>query len=216
MLLRDRSNQFHRHALAIALAVAGISALLQPISGDHTAKVVAETQPVKLAAREGQFKSERCAPLRIGGLPDPATETTHFALEVPYGLSFLAHNDFNAEVKGLDSVPPADRRCNRPDLGGQPCLAHPGGGNDVHRLPASLCSDHDRAAHSAESDACRTINPSTMPLVCQGLDNCWQLIIARKHARQALGIRFHQIGVSRGSAPDRGCRGRGRSLPPPA
>jgi cytochrome d ubiquinol oxidase subunit I len=109
MLLRDHTNQFHRHALAIALAVAGIGALLQPISGDHSAKVVAETQPIKLAALEGQFKSERCAPLRIGGLPDPATETTRFAIEVPCGLSFLAYSNFNAEVKGLDSVPPADR-----------------------------------------------------------------------------------------------------------
>src|SRR5215213_8259555 len=109
MLLRDRTNTFHRHALAISLVVAGISAVLQPISGDHSAKVVAETQPLKLAALEGQFKSERCAPLRIGGLPDPAAEKTRFALEIPCGLSFLAHNDFNAQVIGLDSVPPADR-----------------------------------------------------------------------------------------------------------
>ena len=109
MLLRDRTNTFHRHALAIALVVAGVSAVLQPISGDHSAKVVAETQPLKLAALEGQFKSERCAPLRIGGLPDPAAEKTRFALEIPCGLSFLAHNDFNAEVKGLESAPPTDR-----------------------------------------------------------------------------------------------------------
>jgi cytochrome d ubiquinol oxidase subunit I len=106
MLLRDRSNQFHRHALAIALAVAGVSALLQPLSGHHSAQVVAETQPIKLAALEGQFKSERCAPLRVGGLPDPATEQTRFAIEISCGLSFLAYNNFNAEVKGLDSVPP--------------------------------------------------------------------------------------------------------------
>ena len=105
MLLRDRSNQFHRHALAISLAVAGVSALLQPLSGHHSAQVVAETQPIKLAAMEGQFRTEKCAPLRIGGIPNRATEQTRFALEIPCGLSFLAHNDFNAEVKGLDSVP---------------------------------------------------------------------------------------------------------------
>jgi cytochrome d ubiquinol oxidase subunit I len=80
--------------------------VLQPLSGHHSAQVVAETQPVKLAAMEGQFRTEKCAPLRVGGIPDPATEQTHFALEIPCGLSFLAHNDFNAEVKGLDSVPP--------------------------------------------------------------------------------------------------------------
>ena len=36
-------------------------------------------QPIKLAAMEGQFETERCAPLRIGGIPDPATEQTRFA-----------------------------------------------------------------------------------------------------------------------------------------
>src|SRR5262245_4610296 len=34
LLLRDRRNVFHRHALAIALAVGGLSGILQPLSGD--------------------------------------------------------------------------------------------------------------------------------------------------------------------------------------
>jgi cytochrome d ubiquinol oxidase subunit I len=109
MLLRDRTDRFHRHALAIALAVAGVSALLQPLSGHHSAQVVAEIQPLKLAAMEGQFRTEKCAPLRVGGLPDPATEQTHMAIEVPCGLSLLAFNDPNAEVKGLDIAPPDQR-----------------------------------------------------------------------------------------------------------
>ena len=45
------------------------AALLQPLSGDFSARQVAQTQPVKLAALEGQFRTERGAPLRIGGLP---------------------------------------------------------------------------------------------------------------------------------------------------
>jgi hypothetical protein len=43
-----------------------------------------------------------------------------------------------------------------------------------------------------------------------------QLTSARRHARQALGIRKYQIGVPRGEALGRECRGRGRPLPPPA
>jgi cytochrome d ubiquinol oxidase subunit I len=109
LLLRHPRDMFHRRALAIALAVMAVTAVLQPISGDHSAKVVAQTQPVKLAALEGQFTTERGAPLRIGGIPDPATKTTRYALEIPGGLSFLAHGDFGAEVKGLDSVPPEDQ-----------------------------------------------------------------------------------------------------------
>jgi cytochrome d ubiquinol oxidase subunit I len=109
LLLKDRSNAFHRKALGIALAVGGVAALLQPLSGHYSAQVVAETQPAKLAAMEGQFQTERGAPLRIGGLPDPASGTTRYAIEVPYGLSILAFNDPHAEVKGLEAFPEADR-----------------------------------------------------------------------------------------------------------
>ncbi len=109
LLLRHTNDRFHRHALGIALALMAVTALLQPISGDHSAKKVAETQPAKLAALEGQFQTERGAPLRIGGLPDPATETTRYALEIPGGLSFLAYGKFDAEVVGLDQFPPDER-----------------------------------------------------------------------------------------------------------
>ncbi len=109
LLRRDRENRFHRAALAIALTVGGIASALQPASGHYAAQVVARTQPVKLAAMEGQFRTMRGAPLRIGGLPDPATEQTRYAIEIPYGLSILAFDNPHAEVKGLDQVPPADR-----------------------------------------------------------------------------------------------------------
>jgi cytochrome d ubiquinol oxidase subunit I len=105
MLLRDRQNLFHRRALAIALAVGGATAVLMPLSGDTLAKAAARNQPAKLAALEGQFKTERGAPLRIGGIPDTEAGTTRFAIEIPYGLSLLAFNDPHAVVKGLDAFP---------------------------------------------------------------------------------------------------------------
>ena len=108
-LLRDRTNPFHRKALAIALAVGGVASILQPISGDYAAKVVARTQVAKLAAMEGQFKTERRAPLRIGGVPDVEAGETRYAVEIPTGLSILAYGDPNAEVIGLDAFKPEDR-----------------------------------------------------------------------------------------------------------
>jgi cytochrome d ubiquinol oxidase subunit I len=105
LLLRDPRNLFHRGALAIALAVGGVTAILQPVSGDLLAKVVAVNQPAKLAAFEGQFKTEQGAPLRIGGIPDEEAGTTRYAIEIPRGLSLLAFNDPHATVKGLDAFP---------------------------------------------------------------------------------------------------------------
>ena len=39
--------------------------------------------------------------LRIGGWPDPRAAQTHYAIEIPGGLSLLAFHDPEAEVKGL-------------------------------------------------------------------------------------------------------------------
>ncbi|HEY6825737.1 MAG TPA: cytochrome ubiquinol oxidase subunit I, partial [Gemmatimonadaceae bacterium] len=103
MLLRDRSSAFHRAALATALVVGAPAALLQPISGDLSARTVARWQPIKLASLEGQFATQRGAPLRVGGWPNERDEKTSFALEIPYGLSLLAYHDPSAEVKGLSS-----------------------------------------------------------------------------------------------------------------
>jgi cytochrome d ubiquinol oxidase subunit I len=109
MLRRNPNNRFHRSALAIALTVGGAAAILQPISGDLLAKMVAQNLPVKLAALEGQFVTEQGAPLRIGGIPDETAGVTRFAIEIPYGLSIMAYSDPNAVVKGLNDFPAADR-----------------------------------------------------------------------------------------------------------
>lgn len=105
MLRKDKDNPFHRRALAIALIVGGGASVLQPMSGHYAAQVVAETQPIKLAAMEGHFQTMRRAPLRIGGLPDAEARTTRYSLEIPAGLSMLAYDDPDAEVKGLDDFP---------------------------------------------------------------------------------------------------------------
>lgn len=108
-LLKDRRSPFHRRALAVALMVGGTAALLEPVSGDFLAKQVARNQPVKLAAMEGHWETEAGAPLRIGGLPDEATETTPYSIEIPYALSILSFGDPNAVVRGLKDFPVEDR-----------------------------------------------------------------------------------------------------------
>jgi cytochrome d ubiquinol oxidase subunit I len=105
LLLRNPLDVFHRRAFAIALMVGLPASLLQPLSGDWAGRVVARTQPAKLAALEGHFTTERFAPLRIGGIPDPDARETRYALEIPGGLSFLAHGDPSAQVTGLNDIP---------------------------------------------------------------------------------------------------------------
>ncbi len=108
MLLRDRQNTFHRRAFGICLALGCSMALLEPLSGDILAQMVAKSQPIKLASLEGQFDTMRGAPLRIGGLPNVETKETPYSIEIPKLLSFLAHHDLNAEIQGLKDFPRQD------------------------------------------------------------------------------------------------------------
>jgi cytochrome d ubiquinol oxidase subunit I len=80
--------------------------MLQPISGDHSAKDVAIRQPAKLAAMEAHFHTERGAALIVGGIPDVESQTVSHAIRLPGMLSWLAYGDPNAEVKGLADIPP--------------------------------------------------------------------------------------------------------------
>ncbi|QDE86376.1 MULTISPECIES: cytochrome ubiquinol oxidase subunit I [Myxococcus] len=105
VLLRYPGAAFHRKALSVALPLACVTALLQPVVGDLSAKHVAKAQPVKLAAMEGQFETERGAPLRLGGLPNVETGEVPYAVDIPKGLSILAFADPDAEVKGLNAFP---------------------------------------------------------------------------------------------------------------
>ncbi|HAH22166.1 MAG TPA: cytochrome ubiquinol oxidase subunit I [Prolixibacteraceae bacterium] len=108
MLLRHKDNDFHRKAIRIALSFGIVAAILQPLSGDLSAKNVAILQPAKLAAMESLFKTSEPASLVIGGIPNVKEEKVEYGLHIPKLLSFLAHGDFNAEVQGLDKTKKED------------------------------------------------------------------------------------------------------------
>jgi cytochrome d ubiquinol oxidase subunit I len=105
LLLRRGRNRFDEVAIAIALTVGGVAVLAQAVSGDALARMDAVHQPMKLASLEGQFHTEKGAPLRIGGLPYPNERETKYALEIPYGLSLLAFHRPDSVVAGLDQEP---------------------------------------------------------------------------------------------------------------
>jgi cytochrome d ubiquinol oxidase subunit I len=102
-ILRGNTNVFHRRALAICLALGAPAAIVQPVSGDISARHVAKNQPTKLAALEAHFETQRGAPLHIGGWPDVDARKTRWAIRIPRGLSLLAFHDPDAEVTGLNA-----------------------------------------------------------------------------------------------------------------
>jgi cytochrome bd ubiquinol oxidase subunit I len=109
LLLKNRKSQFHATAAKIAISFGAVAALLQPLSGDFSAKDIGQRQPAKLAALEALYKTSQPADLVIGGIPNDKKERVDYAIHVHGFLSFLAHGNFNAEVIGLDQFPEDER-----------------------------------------------------------------------------------------------------------
>jgi cytochrome d ubiquinol oxidase subunit I len=107
-MLRGKRDEYHRKGLKLAMAMALVAIPLQIISGDLNARFLERVQPAKFAAMEAVFRTQQGAPILIGGLVDPSTGRVYYALEIPKALSFLAKDDFNATIKGLDQFPRAD------------------------------------------------------------------------------------------------------------
>ncbi|MDB4925356.1 cytochrome ubiquinol oxidase subunit I [Mucilaginibacter sp.] len=109
MIYRKQNIEFHTKAFKIAIIFGAAAAILQPLSGDISAKHAAKRQPAKLAAMEAYFHTQTYAPLIIGGIPDTAAKKVNYAIELPGLLSFLVNDNFKQEVKGLDTIPIKDQ-----------------------------------------------------------------------------------------------------------
>jgi cytochrome d ubiquinol oxidase subunit I len=105
-LLTNRQPEFGRIFVRWGVIAGIISTALLPFpTGDGQARAVLASQPVTLAAMEGQFHTEQGAPLAIIGQPDVEQQKLDNPLTVPNALSFLTYRRWKAEVKGLDAFP---------------------------------------------------------------------------------------------------------------
>lgn len=109
MILRKKNLFFHTKSFKIAVIFAAIAAILQPFSGDKSARYVAEHQPAKLAAMEALYYTGNSVPLIIGGIPDNKNKKISYYIEIPGLLSFMVNRDFHSTVKGLDSIAPENQ-----------------------------------------------------------------------------------------------------------
>ena len=87
--------------------IAGLvsSVLVAFPTGDHQAKLVAEHQPVTLAAMEGRFESGGMAEITIIGQPNTRERRLDNPIRIPGILSFLAYGQFHSNVRGLNEFP---------------------------------------------------------------------------------------------------------------
>ena len=105
---RGGAGRLPRRGRAVGLGRAGTASVLAGITGDTSARFTYPAQPVKFAAMEGLYQTQRGAPIHLGGIPSNSQHRVLYAIEIRDALSLLAAFDPNALVQGLDSFPRSD------------------------------------------------------------------------------------------------------------
>ena len=92
-LMKKRETRLATESMKIGVWVGLIAALLAGATGHKSAQSVSEVQPMKLAAMEALYDGGTAQGLKIIE-----------GIEVPYALSFMATNDFQGYVPGINAV----------------------------------------------------------------------------------------------------------------
>ncbi|KKI55322.1 Cytochrome d ubiquinol oxidase subunit I [Staphylococcus equorum subsp. equorum] len=100
-----KDTEYHKKALKLTMILGVVFTLGSMLAGDLSAKFLYQEQPEKLAAYEWHFETESNADLILFGSLDEETQEVSGAIKIPGILSFLADNNTDTEVKGLNEFP---------------------------------------------------------------------------------------------------------------
>ena len=107
--LRGEHAAVTRVTLRSGVIGALVSSVLVAFPTGHVqGQLVAQHQPVALAAMEGRFESGTRAPLAVIGQPNVAERKLDNPIRLPAVLSWIAYGSFSANVRGLAEFPPED------------------------------------------------------------------------------------------------------------
>ncbi|WBQ07663.1 cytochrome ubiquinol oxidase subunit I [Kribbella sp. CA-293567] len=86
-------------AVIVLVAGAGVA-----LSGDQQGKVMTEVQPMKMAAAEALYETEKPAALSLFTIGSLDGSREIYSVKIPYLLSFLGTGHFDGEVRGINSL----------------------------------------------------------------------------------------------------------------
>ncbi|MGX2995912.1 cytochrome ubiquinol oxidase subunit I [Streptomyces sp. JNUCC 64] len=108
-LMRKKHVPVMKTSLRLGLVTVAVAGLLTAVSGDRLAKVMFEQQPMKMAAAEALWDGQEGAPFSLFAYGDVDKGHNTVAIEIPGILSFLAHDDFDSFVPGINDVNAAEQ-----------------------------------------------------------------------------------------------------------
>ena len=99
-ILKKTGNTATPKVMKTGLTVGAIAIVLQTFAGDFHGLNTLKYQPAKIAAVEGVWHTESPVPLTLIGWPNEQTQTTDYAVKVPYLGSLILTHSMDGEIKG--------------------------------------------------------------------------------------------------------------------
>ncbi len=104
-MLKGRDLAFARRSFAIASAFGLAASLSVIVLGDESGYELGDVQKVKLAAIEAEWNTHPApASFTLFGLPNSETQTTDYAVKIPYALGLVATRSLDEQVMGLKDL----------------------------------------------------------------------------------------------------------------
>jgi cytochrome bd ubiquinol oxidase subunit I len=101
---RGRDVDAFRRTARLGWATALAATAVVSVSGHAFAQIMTEQQPMKMAAAEALWETETGAGFSLFAVGDVENGRNHVNLQIPMGLSFLATNSFDGEVRGINDI----------------------------------------------------------------------------------------------------------------
>ena len=103
-LLKRKHEIFAKTCFSFVWAALLILVPLQIFMGDMTGEEVHAFQPIKTAAMEGIWHTQKSAPFLIFAIPDQQHQTNKWAIGIPHGAAFINTHQWDGKLIGLDTV----------------------------------------------------------------------------------------------------------------
>lgn len=104
-LLKNRHMAFAKRSFAVAAGFGLASVLSVIVLGDASGYTLGEVQKTKLALIEAEWETQKPpAAFTLIGFPDDATQTTKYAIKIPYVLGILATHSVDTPITGIKDI----------------------------------------------------------------------------------------------------------------
>ena len=104
-LLIGRDKAFALRSIAVAAGFGLASALSVIVLGDESGYTAGEVQRVKLATIEAEWHTQNApAAITAFGFPNEATQSTDYAIKIPYLLGLIATRSVDEKITGISEL----------------------------------------------------------------------------------------------------------------